>query len=121
MPSFAVYPVEDHFAEKLHAYTAPREPRTRVKDLVDMVLFIEEDLQRTVLLEKAIDATFARYKRHVRSDVLPRPPAEWQAGFERMAGQVKLSVVTIDEAFELLSLFLTGNGPPADERRGQWG
>ena len=24
-PEFAVYPLEDHFAEKLHAYTTPRE------------------------------------------------------------------------------------------------
>lgn len=34
---------EEHFAQKLHAYTMPREGRTnsRVKDLVDLVLLIE--------------------------------------------------------------------------------
>ena len=34
-PECAVYPLEDHFAEKLHAYTTPREHPSRVKDLVD--------------------------------------------------------------------------------------
>ena len=34
---------EEHFAQKLHAYTMPRQDRanTRVKDLVDLVLLIE--------------------------------------------------------------------------------
>ena len=32
-PEFAVYPLEDHFAEKLHAYTTPRANPSRVKDL----------------------------------------------------------------------------------------
>jgi hypothetical protein len=40
-PRFPIYPLEDHFAEKLHAYTTPRENPSRVKDLVDMLLLIE--------------------------------------------------------------------------------
>ena len=37
--------VEQHWAEKLHAYTRPREGRTntRVKDLIDLVLLIERE------------------------------------------------------------------------------
>jgi hypothetical protein len=31
-----VYPLADHFAEKLHAYTWPGERRTRVKQLLDL-------------------------------------------------------------------------------------
>jgi len=46
-PEFAVYPLEDHFAEKLHAYTTPREHPSRVKDLVDMLLLIEFGLGAT--------------------------------------------------------------------------
>jgi hypothetical protein len=34
-------PLEDHFAEKLQAYTTPRDNPSRVKDLVDRVLMIE--------------------------------------------------------------------------------
>jgi predicted nucleotidyltransferase component of viral defense system len=39
-PIFKMISVEQQFAEKLHAYTLPRENRTntRVKDLIDMVL-----------------------------------------------------------------------------------
>ena len=35
---------EEQFAEKLHAYTLPREgrPNSRVKDLVDLILLIEQ-------------------------------------------------------------------------------
>jgi hypothetical protein len=35
-PRLPVYPLADHFAEKLHEYTRPREHRTRAKDLLDL-------------------------------------------------------------------------------------
>jgi hypothetical protein len=34
-PIFPIYPLEDHFAEKLHAYSTPRDNPSRVKDLVE--------------------------------------------------------------------------------------
>src|SRR5277367_4588955 len=38
-PVLRLYPVETHIAEKLHAYTMPRErPNTRVKDLPDICI-----------------------------------------------------------------------------------
>jgi len=38
-PTLRLYPIETHIAEKLHAYTLPRDrPNTRVKDLPDLAL-----------------------------------------------------------------------------------
>jgi predicted nucleotidyltransferase component of viral defense system len=60
---------EDQFAEKLHAYTRPREGRSnsRVKDLIDMVLLIDLGLE-SARLRKALEKTFARRNSH------PLPP-----------------------------------------------
>lgn len=62
MPRLAVYPLEDHFAEKLHAYTRSRANPSRVKDLV--LLLIELGLEAAPLLQSAIRATFGRYASH---------------------------------------------------------
>ena len=75
MPKLAVYPLEDHFAEKLHAYTRPRENPSRVKDLVDMLLLIELGLGATPLLQAAIRTAFGRYAPHPLPERLPLPPA----------------------------------------------
>ena len=41
-PQFPTISREQHFAEKLHAYTIPRKtPNSRVRDLVDMILLID--------------------------------------------------------------------------------
>jgi hypothetical protein len=49
-PRLKVYPIETHVAEKLHAYTMPRQrPNTRVKDLPDIALLATvraQDAQR---------------------------------------------------------------------------
>lgn len=71
-PRCPVYPLEDHFAEKLHAYTAPHEFRTSVKDLVDMVLLIDQGLPASILLRESLAATFKQYARHPLPAALPR-------------------------------------------------
>ena len=75
VPRLAVYPLEDHFAEKLHAYTRPRENPSRVKDLVDILLLIELGLGATPLLRAAIRTAFGRYAPHPLPERLPLPPA----------------------------------------------
>ncbi len=50
-PRLAIYPLEDHFADKLHAYTTPRQNPSRVKDLVDMLLLIELGLMPSEVLK----------------------------------------------------------------------
>lgn len=105
-PQFPVYPVGDHFAEKLHAYTTPRENPSRVKDLVDMLLLIELGLGSTDLLRRGIEATFERYARHPLPEVLPEPPPHWQEAFARMAAEVDLPVSDLHEAYLHLRAFL---------------
>lgn len=78
---------EEQFAEKLHAYTLPREgrPNSRVKDLVDLALLIEEAKLDIIRLPKAILDTFQRRKTHEVPTMLAEPPASWSAPFAEMA------------------------------------
>lgn len=104
-PEFPVYPLEDHFAEKLHAYTTPRENPSWVKDLVDMLLLIELGLAPTPLLQQSINATFERYARHTLPEVLPEPPPEWQEPFSQLAAEVDLPVSSLKDAYTSLEAF----------------
>ena len=104
-PRLAIYPLEDHFAEKLHAYTTPRENPSRVKDLVDMLLLIELGLEASVV-KRAVANTFERYERHPLPDSLPRPPATWQQPFAALAEDVGLASVELEGAYGDLLEFL---------------
>jgi hypothetical protein len=67
---------EEQFAEKLHAYSLPREgrPNSRVKDLVDLLLLIESGTLDAERLRQCIEATFRR-PRHSPRSVAARSPA----------------------------------------------
>jgi hypothetical protein len=55
-------PKEQQFAEKLHAYTLPRpkdRPNSRVKDLIDMILLIQDGMS-TKQLRAILNETFQR-------------------------------------------------------------
>ena len=84
---FAAVSPEEQFAEKLHAYTLPRVGRenTRVKDLVDLVLLIEQTELNTTRLPQAIRETFQRRKTHDIPRALISPPAFWSNPFAEMA------------------------------------
>lgn len=105
-PVLPVYPLEDHFAEKLHADTTPRENPSRVKDLVDMLLLIESGLGSTNLLRHSIDATFNRYARHALPEILPEPPPAWQKPFAQLAAEVDLPASDLAEAYGQPRMFL---------------
>ena len=59
-PSFPSISREEHFAQKLHAYTLPRTGRlnSRVKDLIDLVLLMEAGALNPERLRNAISETF---------------------------------------------------------------
>ena len=111
-PTFAIYPLEDHFAEKLHAYTRPRENPSRVKDLVDMLLLGDLGLEATPLLQKAIRETFERYATHSLPERLPEPPETWVAPFERLVKEVGLTTTSLQDAYEQLDAFLQDAAKP---------
>lgn len=85
--------VEQHWAEKLHAYTRPRERRinTRVKDLIDLILLIERDTLVADRVLASVDATFARRQTHEIPTELPLPPSEWEKPFAALAQECQLT------------------------------
>lgn len=83
--------VEQHWAEKFHAYTRPREaPNSRVRDLVDLVLIQQHQVPSTERVSSAVDATFRRRATHSVPDVVPEPPADWAKPFAALAADCGL-------------------------------
>jgi hypothetical protein len=104
-----VYPLADHFAEKLHAYTRPGERRTRVKDLLDLTVILEEladDLTSAEIMRHTIEATFDRYSTHELPRPLPPAPADWAESFGTAAQELGLSVTRVDRAHTILEEYL---------------
>jgi len=98
---------EQHFAEKVHAYTIPRpSANSRVRDMVDMVLLIQSAKKMDIaLVKKAIDATFKRRKTHPVPESFQVPPADWKGPYAALARQCGLSE-DLDEAFRILDAYL---------------
>ncbi len=86
-------PLEQHVAEKLHAYSRTYGEgfaSTRVKDLVDLVLVksfasLDADRLREGLLEK-----FEKRRQQPLPETLPPPPTEWAPAYRRLATELGL-------------------------------
>jgi hypothetical protein len=83
---------EQQFAEKIHAYTLPRNPaNSRLKDLVDLALLIGAGgLDKQRILD-ALRLTFERRGTHDLPAGLIPPPADWQIPFYALAEECGLS------------------------------
>jgi predicted nucleotidyltransferase component of viral defense system len=91
-----VVSLEQHVAEKLHAYTGAfgRDQResTRVKDLIDLVLIgksAEIDAER---LRQALATTFEQRARQSLPHIVPLPPSSWARPYAALAREVGLAV-----------------------------
>jgi len=95
---------EEIFAEKIHAYTYPRESEnTRVKDLVDMYLLLEAGMiNKTAKL--AINQVFKTRNTHEIPKALPAPPESWLSIFEELAKESDISQ-TMTDAFHEIGVF----------------
>jgi len=83
---FPVYPVSQHLAEKLHAYTLPRsQENTRVRDLVDLVVIAAAEKVDAARLYRCVEATFDLRGTHPIMNWLPEPPASWEQPFAAIA------------------------------------
>ncbi len=82
---------EQQFAEKIHAYTLPRNAaNSSVKDLVDMALPIGAGgLEKRRILD-ALRLTFERRGTHDLPVSLVPPPADWQVPFHALAEECGL-------------------------------
>ena len=87
-----VYPVAQHLAEKLHAYTLPRmQDNTRTKDLVDMITIAAMEALDGGALAEAVAATFTARTSHALPETLLKPPASWTVAFRHLASETALS------------------------------
>ena len=125
-PRLRVVPIETHLAEKLHAYTMPRDrPNTRVKDLPDLALLGTIRPLQAARLREAIERTFGSRRVHQVPARLPSPPDAWAAPYARMAELDDLPWSTLAEVEAIARAFLDPVlGPDAwaewDPRAWKW-
>lgn len=104
---FPVYPVNQHFAEKLHALTLPRDvENTRARDLVDLVWFVRRFTFRSDTLATACIATFERRKTHPWPPVIDVPPNSWARPYGVWRAELDLAEPTAATAASALRSFL---------------
>lgn len=105
-------PLADQFAEKLHAYTRPRENPTRVKDLIDLALMVGPLLGKmpsSRALSDSVGKVFERSGSHSLAENLPEPPESWREPFAEQAQALDLWTDDPDRAHRSLVEYLTDN------------
>jgi predicted nucleotidyltransferase component of viral defense system len=83
--------IEQHVAEKLHAYTrtyAREKPSSRVKDLVDLVVIANTTKIDADRLRAAIEEIFGQRATHEAPPAVPAPPADWAAPWRRLVADL---------------------------------
>ncbi|MGA9874601.1 MAG: nucleotidyl transferase AbiEii/AbiGii toxin family protein [Solirubrobacteraceae bacterium] len=83
--------IEQHVAEKLHAYTrthAAGVPSSRVKDLVDIVVIAHTITTDADRLTHAIREIFQRRGTHPVPQAVPPPPSDWSPGWRKLVANV---------------------------------
>lgn len=121
-PRIAVLPTAQQFAEKIHAYSLPRDGRrenTRVKDLVDLMLSLKLGLPAASTITQALEATFARRQTHAIPQALPVPSASWHEPFAALARECGLDITTPQEAYARLSSYWSTLHSISDEQNEQ--
>ncbi len=104
LPAYvAMLPKDQHFSEKLHAYTYPVEKRafSRIRDLVDLVLLIEQGLPKKEIMLKAVEATFERRNTHNIPEKLEPPPDILKQSYREMAEECGVTKKSMIDAFRL--------------------
>jgi hypothetical protein len=113
---FPVYPIAQQFAEKLHAFSRPRDQEnTRVKDLADMVWYIERYRFWSDALIDSCAATFGRRSEHPWPPEVPSVPDTWARPYAALRREMKIAPETPAAARDALAVFLQ---PVLGEQRG---
>ncbi len=101
---FRAVPIPQHFAEKIHALTRPREEgeKTRVKDLVDIALILELNPPEPKAARIAIESVFEKRATHPIPPNIPDPPASWTATYATSAAMIDLPIARIDDAIGMV-------------------
>lgn len=105
--SVRVYPLETHIAEKLHAYSLPRERmNSRVKDLPDLALLASVRALDSVRVRAALALTFSFRRTHPLPPTFADPPAAWEGPYTRMAREHDLPWASLAEVTVAARAFL---------------
>lgn len=106
----AMLPIEQHFAEKIHVYSYPRDKRpfSRMRDLVDLVLLIEQGLPDKKLVLSAVKATFKRRDTHDIPQMLEIPFETMEGSYRQLAEDCGVTKKTMAEAFSFLQEYWLG-------------
>ena len=114
----AVIDLRTHWAEKLSAYLRRYDdrPNTRFKDLVDLVLLIENGLEPDDRLRLAVETTFTRRGQPLPGPDLPSMADAWAVTFAGMATELDLVTAVAADAHTLVEDFWrralsTGDAP----------
>jgi len=89
-----VLPLEQHVAEKVHAYTkiyGRGHVSSRAKDLVDIVLVKQSMSLEASRLRAAFVGVFEGRRQHPLPNSLPPPPTEWTVPYRKLANEVGIS------------------------------
>lgn len=105
--TFPVYPIAQQFAEKLHAYTRPRDvENTRARDLADMVWFTTRHAFLSQSLIEAGIATFDHRRAQSWPPIPIAPPAAWARQYASLRREMNLEPSSADDAHAALMTFL---------------
>ena len=117
-PVLQLYPIETHIAEKLHAYTLPRErPNTRLKDLPDIALLASMQPLDAGRLRMALAQTFEFRSTHAVPSSVPAPPPSWSNPYGELARENELAWTTLEELTAAVAAFLN---PVLAGKNGSW-
>lgn len=119
-------PLEQHIAEKVHAYTRryAGHPSSRVKDLIDLVLVKQSMRLDAARLRAALVGIFEARKLQELPEALPPPPSEWKVPYGKLASEVGINPdldAGHQEAGDFLDEILGGLDEGSwDAIRGSW-
>jgi hypothetical protein len=109
LPSTTVEIIDrnQHFAEKLHALTKTYGDRanTRTRDLVDLLMLLEDGLKPTSNLHARVTHVFAVRGAHEIPADIPDPPSEWADAYSALAADLGLHAKTVDQGMGKLRAF----------------
>ena len=96
--------IDRHAAEKLHALTRTyhNQPSTRVRDLVDLVLLLENDYLDDDGCRAAIRTTFQQRGTHDLPSDLSEPPPAWTDTYSSLVAALDVEADSLPEAFDLV-------------------
>jgi hypothetical protein len=122
-------PLEQHVAEKVHAYSrvySGGRQSSRVKDLVDLVLIRSSARLEVGRLQYALKVVFESRATHPLPKEIPFPPSAWATAYRRLAREVGLNP-DMREGHQLAADFLNPvlgetlpENPKWDPSAGSW-